>query len=248
MMPRLTGNSNHHRFRPSIIRVLFSIAVIVTICIVLLSDIASTSAILDKDSSRESSWWLGNAWELGFLGMKAQQLPDASVVHASSVLKLIRSSKENDGKAALPPPNGCESTIMLICHCEKGNLKSRCNYNGYERSVYLLTQFGNDQLEWWPAPSKVYALQNSRQHGKKKNYQEIETVNSVAFKFGLEVDESYSTRDLKGLSNDIMQSVLDGEMCGKLTLMSWKHSDLPHLAHRLGTYLTLNAAMYSFLL
>ena len=107
---RLTENySNYHRFHPSV-RILFSIAVIFTICIVLLSD--TTPSILEEDSSSgESSWWLGNAWELGFSGMKAQRLADASVVHSSSVWKLHGSSKEEKVDKGPTPPDGCESTV-----------------------------------------------------------------------------------------------------------------------------------------
>jgi hypothetical protein len=124
------------RFHPSV-RVLFSVAVIFTICIVLLSDTTTTTSILDEDSSSgESSWRLGHVWEFGFLGMQAQRLADASVVHASSVWKLLGSSKEEMVEKGPPPSDGCESTVMLIHYCEKGNLKSRCNYNGYARSEH----------------------------------------------------------------------------------------------------------------
>jgi hypothetical protein len=44
-------------------------------------------------------------------------------------------------------PEGCESTIMLIRHCEKGNFKSHCNYVGHEQSVYLAGRFGNAKHE-----------------------------------------------------------------------------------------------------
>jgi hypothetical protein len=44
-------------------------------------------------------------------------------------------------------PEGCESTVMLLHHCEKGNLRSNRNYVGYERSVYLVGQFGNAKDE-----------------------------------------------------------------------------------------------------
>jgi hypothetical protein len=106
----LMENSNYHWFRPSV-RVLFSIAALFTICIVLLSD--TTTTILDEDSpSGESSWWLGNAWEWGFSGVKAQGLADASIVHSPSVWKLLGSSKEEEKVDKGPTtPDGSESTV-----------------------------------------------------------------------------------------------------------------------------------------
>jgi hypothetical protein len=74
------------RFRP-FVRVLFSIVVILT-----------------------------HVWELVLLGMQAQRLADASVVHASSVWKFLGSSKEEKVEKGPPPSDGCacESTVMLI--------------------------------------------------------------------------------------------------------------------------------------
>lgn len=134
------------------------------------------------------------------------------------------------------PPNGCESTIMLIRHCEKGNLRSHCNYNGFERAAYLATLFGDDKKERWPAPSSIYALKTGgRGHRKHtSNFREVETVQYIADKHQLDVNEQYTTSNHKHLANDLLESVMNGDQCGKLTVIAWKHSDLPRLAQLLG--------------
>jgi len=126
-------------------------------------------------------------------------------------------------------PDGCESTIMLIRHCEKGHLKSHCNYVGYERSMYLATQFGTR----WPVPqSPLYALKVKRRH--KENFREVETVHAIADKFHLDINKDYRSTDKKALVDRVLHSVLSGKSCGKLTVISWQHSDIPKLARRLG--------------
>ena len=142
---------------------------------------------------------------------------------------------------APPPPQGCETTVMLIRHCEKGNLKSHCNYLGFERAAYLASLFGDDPKDRWPLPSKLYAMRaKGRTHGKKSNYREIETVQFIASKAAannhhyLEINEGYDSSNEKNLASEILESIVGGQQCGKLTLVSWKHSELPKLAQHLG--------------
>ena len=132
-------------------------------------------------------------------------------------------------------PEGCESTVLLIRHCEKLNLKSHCDYQGYERAVYLSTLFGHDH-ERWPAPDAIYALQPShRSNPKRRNYREIETVQAVAKKFKMDINDSYGPNDNPHIARRILDSIRNGEVCGKVVLVSWKHSELPDLAQHLGT-------------
>mmetsp|Transcript_21971 Transcript_21971/g.33562 ORF Transcript_21971/g.33562 Transcript_21971/m.33562 type:complete len:465 (-) Transcript_21971:23-1417(-) len=198
--------------------------------------------------------WIQNTWELGVKGVYAQRIADRSSIHAVSTTVrgnnvpilgsaharynattvLTRISGNDDGD-----DTGCEATVMLIRHCEKGNLKSHCNYVGFERAAYLATLFGDR----WPNPSKIYALETKRNH--HQNLREIETVRFVALNAEVEIDEEYGTDQTKELADTIVKSIVqsgenndpnthDNNMCGKLVLVSWKHSDIPRLARHLG--------------
>lgn len=207
---------------------------VVSVSLALVTVFVLTSGVLDSE-------WMENMWTIGVKGALAQGLADASMIKttirgSNPAVYLGKSQKQEDLELTKTPPNGCETTIMLIRHCEKGDLKSHCNYLGFERAAYLATLFGHEK-ERWPAPSAVYALKTGgRGHKNEKiNYREVETVQYVAEKHGLSVDESYKTSDDKRLVKDLLTSILNGDQCGKLTLISWKHSDLPKLAHLLGT-------------
>lgn len=127
-------------------------------------------------------------------------------------------------------PSGCETTVILSRHCEKSgnevedkNSDQHCSYLGFERAQFFATLFGNDG---WPVPSLLYALAAKRGH--HSNFREIETVTPLAEKFGLDLNEEYSTN--ADLANDIFEHISSGEMCGKTTVVSWKHEMIGPLA------------------
>lgn len=195
-------------------------------------------------------------WEMGIHGLSAQRTAhsaQAKLVPSMPKLKLkplkelsssssgggdkdvkTSSSKNNSGSDKKDTDNeaaiGCEATIMLVRHCEKGRLKSHCSFMGYERSVYLSTLFGDHKR--WPAPSQIFALSKGRKH--KLNFREVETVQGISDTVGVPINHDYSTKDTKALSHDLLEQVLEGDLCGKLVLVSWKHSDIPKLAQHLG--------------
>jgi hypothetical protein len=133
-------------------------------------------------------------------------------------------------------PIGCESTIMLIRHCDKdGPLttddddKSRhCSYEGFQRAYFLTSLFGNT----WPIPSKLYALAGSRKG--HKNYREIEILEPLSYKIGVDINSKFSTRHTQDAAQEIFEELRAGKLCGKLTVFAWKHSHMPQLAHALG--------------
>jgi hypothetical protein len=140
-----------------------------------------------------------------------------------------------DLEGAMSPDEGCEGTVMIIRHCEKLNLKSHCDYVGFERSAYLAELFGDKAR--WPPPSHIYALEpGHRNNPKKHNYREVETVQAISDKFGLDIDEAYSTADTGHLAEVVLEQIKTGQVCGKVLLISWKHSDIPRLARKLGKY------------
>lgn len=161
--------------------------------------------------------------------MSAQSMADNAQAHFLPLEFKKEGHKE--------PPEGCEATVMLVRHCEKSDRKANCDYVGFERSVYLATLFGNHE-ERWPSPSYIYALQpGHRNNPKKRNFREIQTVLPVSEKFALDVDANFTIEDKGALARAIMSKMNNGDMCGKLVLISWKHSDLPPLARRLGKWL-----------
>jgi len=130
--------------------------------------------------------------------------------------------------------DGCEGTIMIMRHCEKGSIREHCNYLGYERSVYLASLFGHGPEYRWPEPSYLVAENpGDRRNPKKKNFREVETILPLGDKFNLTVDDSYSTLDTNKLARKIQGMLRSGELCGKLMVISWKHSKIPKLAHAL---------------
>lgn len=129
---------------------------------------------------------------------------------------------------------GCESTVVLLRHCEKENEYEHCNFLGYERSAFLPFLFG-DSGERWPLPSYIFAL-NPAERGTewKRNFREVELVLPLAEKANSTIISKYGTEDSVHLSKRIHSMLKSGELCGKIAVVSWKHEDLPKLARRLG--------------
>lgn len=145
-----------------------------------------------------------------------------------------RELKHHKPRPAFKAPEGCEATVVIIRHCEKGSIREHCSYAGYERSVYLSTIFG-DEDERWPAPSYIYALDAGHRHNAKKRvFREMETVLPLAVKSNVLVDYSYDTHNVGLLARNVSDILRTGDACGKVIVICWKHSQIPHLAHRLG--------------
>ena len=90
----------------------------------------------------------------------------------------------------MEPPEGCESTVLIVRHCEKGSVREHCAHVGFERAVYLATQFGSHSHERWPSPSYIFAEgPGERRNTKKMNFREIETVGPLSEKVGVKVDD-----------------------------------------------------------
>jgi len=155
--------------------------------------------------------------------------------------------------------SGCESTVILMRHCDKttdadgvthhdGN--SYCSWVGRERAFFFADLFAEARISGsdpnntqppplipprWPAPSKIFALTDERIEdddlGAKSHYREIETVMPLAHKFGLDIDV-YGF-DVNTLAADYFELLQSGDMCGKVTVVSWKHETIPDLAFAL---------------
>jgi hypothetical protein len=153
-------------------------------------------------------------------------LPEAVATNALNKLDDMSSSS-----SLLP---GCESTLLILRHCEKegpsvtdNHRNQHCSYLGHERAHFLPTLFGPGL---WPAPSLLYAFSDKRGH--HVNYREIETLMPLATKLGLEINSVYSNEG--HLADDFFTHLSSGAMCGQTALVSWKHSLIPDLARALG--------------
>jgi hypothetical protein len=126
---------------------------------------------------------------------------------------------------------GCDATVLLMRHCEKEDLREHCSRVGFERATYLASLFGT---RWMP-PSYLFAEKPSgRNNPKKHNFREIETLSPTARKFSLTIDASYDTHHTADLVSEIFHLLDSGELCNKLAVISWKHSDIPNVARYVG--------------
>ena len=149
-------------------------------------------------------------------------------------------------------PNGCETTVLLIRHCEKPERRAEddghCSAIGFERADFLPTLFlGNHSR--WPTPTGLYALTTERKH--KSNYrawetllplaEEIEQQNqhgSPATNSTAEAQES-SMVQLVASPTQLVETLWlpqlqTGQLCGTVSVVAWKHSRMVALANAFG--------------
>lgn len=126
---------------------------------------------------------------------------------------------------------GCESTVIIIRHCEKygpfvpdeqGN--QHCSYLGLERSAYLATLFGTR----WPKPSQLYALTPERDG--YWNFREWETLEPLSKQSGVPIQIA----ERQHVASNFFDLLHSGDLCGKVTVFCWKHDWIPELAAHLG--------------
>ncbi|KAI2501987.1 hypothetical protein MHU86_12470 [Fragilaria crotonensis] len=129
--------------------------------------------------------------------------------------------------------NGCNATVLLMRHCEKENIREHCSSVGFERSDFLVSLFGPKAR--WPVPSFLFAENpTGRNNPATHNFREIETLTPMATEFHLNIDASYDTHHTADLAAKMFQLMDNGELCGKMAVASWKHSDIATLANVMG--------------
>lgn len=133
---------------------------------------------------------------------------------------------------------GCESTMLVIRHCEKvgpnvddksGN--KHCSYLGFERAAFLATLFGNASISRWPTPSRLYALYSKRD--TYINYREWETLLPVSKKAGVDIAFVEENAD-RFASERYLPDLQSGDLCGKVSVVCWRHGHIPLLVNALG--------------
>jgi len=128
---------------------------------------------------------------------------------------------------------GCETTFMIVRHCEDlgSDVKpGHCSYVGLERASYFRTLFGEGSR--WPEPSRLIAYTTSPDGLEGVvDHKDVEFLTPLSEKFGLDVETFENTTKL---AENWLSSVEDGSMCGKLTLVSWNYAHIVELAKALG--------------
>lgn len=193
----------------------------------------------------------------GFLGLSIMVTIAAFSVKAVTIARAKRAAAASDtdrntsdsSKASKPPdpfalgqmeqlnilaktPHlGCESTVILIRHCEKEGpeldaSEQHCSYLGLERAHFLATLFGTR----WPIPSQLYALSPTR--SGHLNMRELETLQPLAQKVNVSIQNKYTRLDSTKLATNVFSRM--GDQCGQVTVISWEHSALPDLSKALG--------------
>ena len=126
--------------------------------------------------------------------------------------------------------SGCETTLILMRHCEKVGVEVKdhdknqhCSYLGHERAHYFASLFGK---YGWPAPSLLYALSPKREH--HYNFREVETLVPLAKKYGLQIQHDFQENE--ELVEDYFEKVASGKLCGRVSVAAWKHELLGKLA------------------
>jgi len=114
--------------------------------------------------------------------------------------------------------------IMVIRHGEKINDDvTDLSPKGKARAYCLINVFGNNGT--YATPQKIFA-QNPTE--KKQSTRPRDTVVPLAEALGLQVDLSYTSGQIKKLTNYIASSN------DEVTLVSWNNDKIPEIAEKLG--------------
>lgn len=160
----------------------------------------------------------------------AEEQDTARAAHALAHLN-ARSAKRN-------VTAGCETTLVIIRHCEKhgpdvedaeGN--QHCSYIGYERAQYIASLFGNTDAERWPMPHHLFALTPDRV--SHLNFREYETLLPLSRKAAV-MTELVRRTDFSKRYFDLMMEKEGNRLCGKTVVVSFKHEYIPGLTIELG--------------
>lgn len=164
---------------------------------------------------------------------------------AQNALQMLNHHHHKQNRAM---PNGCETTLVLLRHCEKDGTDSvdsdgnvHCDHLGYEHARYIATLFSakistvntNETTTpaRWPTPSYLYSLTDIRK--RHKNYREWETLRPLADSIGIEI-HLIPSDPLEFTQDTYIPMLQSGGLCGKVTVVAWKHTLFPDLANAVG--------------
>ncbi|GMH46974.1 hypothetical protein TrVE_jg9341 [Triparma verrucosa] len=135
-------------------------------------------------------------------------------------------------KGPVSAPLGCTVDVMIIRHCERGNLRRDCTDYGQERNEFISTLFGGGEDARYPTPSLLYAR---AEEGKKLVRRSKETITPLSEKAHIPINNEYGVATKKHMVEGLFSKFRDGELCGAgPVVISWKHENIPKLAAWLG--------------
>lgn len=143
-----------------------------------------------------------------------------------------------NAKKTLAAP-GCESLVVLMRHCEKTGPNTtdptgnrHCSAVGMERANFLPTLFGKGGR--WPNPTAMYALNIQRPGVKHLNYREIETLTPLAEQANVSINSRFHVGHEPYLADRIFNKLAAGNLCDRVSVISWKHTHIPAMSSSLG--------------
>ncbi|GMH94792.1 hypothetical protein TL16_g13003 [Triparma laevis f. inornata] len=129
-------------------------------------------------------------------------------------------------------PLGCTIDVMIIRHCERGNLRRDCTAYGEERNEYIATLFGEEVEARYPIPSMLYAR---AEEGKKLVKRSKETITPLSQKSNIPINNEYGVSTKKHMVTSLFSQFRSGDLCDSGPIViSWKHENIPKLAAWLG--------------
>jgi hypothetical protein len=146
-------------------------------------------------------------------------------------------------KKHVPSP-GCTSTIILMRHCEKTETPNsnddvvdvegdhHCSEIGYQRADYVPTLFGPDGR--WPTPSYLYAMSSTRPGVNHETFRQVETLEPLSKQTHLPINSHFTVGSSPYFADYYFDRLASGKLCNTVTVISWKHSDIPNMAQALG--------------
>lgn len=148
---------------------------------------------------------------------------------------------------SIRPVVTCESTLILVRHCEDlgdpegtdwNDTSKHCSELGYQHAAYLASQFAEDGADArrWPRPVRLYGLIRAT------NQRQYETLAPLAKQSGLNVTMlDFATEGTSELVREWFaelqqssSSSSSSSICGRVAVAAWKHAYIPNLAHQLG--------------
>ena len=160
---------------------------------------------------------------------------------ANQSMELLNELSNHDNDT-VNPVVGCESTVLIIRHCEDlgGHVRyedgsSHCSYLGFQRSLYLATLFGNETNSTattarWPLPAKLYGLWN--QDGSNKRQYEV--LRPLSDKTGIPIKMFTFETAAEDLRDAVFELLRTGQFCNHVAVVAWKHKFIRPLAATLG--------------
>mmetsp|Transcript_3482 Transcript_3482/g.6649 ORF Transcript_3482/g.6649 Transcript_3482/m.6649 type:complete len:295 (+) Transcript_3482:147-1031(+) len=176
--------------------------------------------------------------------LSTPDLMSSPLILSSATISIPRLGASHHKIRTITFPETCSShremVILLIRHCEDGSTtrhsdsSRHCNALGFERANYFATLFANR----WPLPSRLYGLI------KGKNMRQYETLAPLSNRIGLPIQMfDYPGIDATVIAHEenLRNVCEDGGVTSDnhrlppmVTVVAWKHADIPILARQLG--------------